>query len=218
MFYYYLLWFITLHLSEHPAYVNYPNKVHAKREEVCLRSYKHSAPFCQHCFYAQQQFLTHLQTPAWISAHWVGAPRHLQLNAQDSSKDKQHFKLFLCCLYWRRELWLGEEITRKALLKSNPSPDKNRPAAAGKTHLGFPTFIWWLLQHHKPTSKSIWRLKALKRHSWKVNSSYSEISSPSRGRGENQTLWSVTCKAEFLRSNRNWKHLGLMTGLLPLLL
>lgn len=45
----------------------------------------------------------------------------------------------------------------------------------GKTHLGSPTFIGWLLQHHKPMSESIWRLKVLQRHSWKVNSSHFEI-------------------------------------------
>lgn len=131
----------------------------------------------------------HNFNPSPNSSMDMGAPRHLQLNA----KDKQHFKLFnfFCCLYWRRELWLGEGITSKAFLKSN-SPDKNCSAAARKTPLGDSCSITNPCQN-QPGDWKFWKDTA-----GKVNPSRFEISAPpSRGRGENQRLRDVNAKQSF---------------------
>lgn len=156
--------------------------------------------------------LTPLQTPAWIWEHRGTCSLMQKINSI------LNFLIFFCCLYWRRELWLGEGINSKAFLKSN-SPDKNCSAAARKTPLGSSTVKWWLLQHHKPVSKSTWGLKVLERHSWEGEPfTFWNFCSSKQRQGRKSKAPRRQCKAEFLRSNRNWKRLGLVTGLLPLLL
>lgn len=138
-------------------------------------------------FLCTAAILTPLQSPAWISAHCMGAPGHLQLNA----KDKQHFKLFLCCLYWRIVIKRGNEP--ESIPEIQQPWQKMVQQLQGKHPLASPPLFGDSCSTTNP-SKPTWKL--WRDTAGKVNPSRCEISAPP-SRGANQRLWDVNAKQSF---------------------